>query len=223
MHGDIPSIIYGVQEDYKKLYYSDPDAARKVPITIGPGYGVLKMGTLLSVNTGAASPNKGQFFPFDPAAITGAENAPGRSYVVATVANGTAIAYVTLPDSYRFVVNDDIIICDNDLEANMDNGSVIISIDRTTYTHMAVITFTTAVGDDFTAAKFAYVTLEGNFVAVGVLEKSVDTGTGVNSQGAHATLILGNAVLYQGMLLNLDSGGRTDLKSVAFGQFENIP
>ena len=218
---DTPNIIRGVQEDYKKLYYSDPAAALKVPITIAPGYGVLKQGTVLSRNTSAGS--AGNFFPYDPTAtITGAENAPGRAYLVASQTSGTAVCNVTIADSYKFAVADDILIIDNDGEAQLDNGGAITAIDRTTYTSYAVITFTTATGDTFTTAKFAYAALEGCVTAVGILEKSVDTGTGVNSKGALATLIIGNCVLYSGMLLNLDSAAQTDISASTIGQYAYI-
>jgi hypothetical protein len=221
MASDTPHIIYGTQEDYKKLYYSDPDAALKVPITIAPGYGVLKMGTVLSRNTSAGS--AGNFMPYDPTAtITGAENAPGRSYLVADQTSGTAVCNVTIADSYRFAVGDDILIIDSDGEVNLDNGGAITAIDRTTYTNYAVITFTTATGDTFTTAKFAYACLEGSVTAVGILEKSVDTGTGVNAKGALGTLIISNCVLYYGMLLNLDSNAQTDISASTLGQYAYI-
>jgi hypothetical protein len=225
MAQDIPNIIYGTQEDYKKLYYSNPDAALKVPVTISPGWGVLKQGTVLARNTSALTTgNQGKLFPYDPSlAVTGAENAPGRSYLVADQTTGTAVCNVTINDSYRFSIGDDIIICDSDLEANSDNGGAITAIDRTTYTNYAVITFTTNTGDTFTTTKFAHAMLEGCFDAVGILEKSVDTGIGLNSKGALATLILGNCVLYSGMLLNFDSGAATDLSGSTFGQYTYIP
>ncbi len=220
---DIPSIIYGSQVDYKKLYFSEPLAALKVPITISPGWGILKMGTILAKNTSALTTgNSGLFFPYDPTAtITGAENAPGRAYLVADSSTNDYV-YVTLEDSYKFKVGDDIIICDDDGEGSLDNGGAIISIDRTTYTHMAKITFTVSLGDDFTTAKFAYAAPEGFETAVGILEKSVDTGAGTDSKGAVATLILGNCVLYSGMLLNLDSNAATDVSATSFGQFHYI-
>lgn len=220
--GDIPHLIYGTQEDYKKLYYSEPTAALKVPVTVSPGWGVLKMGTVMALNA-SASGRIGQCFPYDPTlTITGAENAPGRSYLVADQSTGTAVCNVLIEDSYRFTVGDDILIIDSDGEAQLDNGGAILSIDRTTYTNYAVITFTTNTGDTFTTAKFAYAVPEGAVTAVGILEKSIDTGYGQYAQGAVATLILGNAVLYSGMLLNLNAGAVTDLSAATFGQFTYI-
>ena len=220
MAQDIPNIIRGTQEDYKKLYYSDPQAALKVPITIAPGYGVLKMGTVLARNTSAGS--AGNFLPYDPSgSITGAENAPGRVYLVADSGTNDYV-YVTMADSYKFAVGDDIIIIDSDGEGALDNGGAITAIDRTTNTHMAKITFTVTLGDDFTVAKYAFATLEGFNTEVGILEKSVDTGTGQNAKGDLATLIVGNCVLYTGMLLNLDSNAQTDVSSGSIGQYTYI-
>ena len=218
---DAPSIIYGLQEDYKKLYYSNPEAALKVPITISPGWGVLKMGTVLSKNASAAG-RVGQFFPYDPTAtITGAEQAPGRAYLLADTSTNDYV-YVSIDDSYMFMVGDDLIVCDSDGEGTAENLGAITAIDRTTYTHMAKITATSSVSDSKTVAKFGYATPEGYNTAVGILEKSVDTGTGVNAKGALATLILGNCVLYKGMLLNLDSNAQTDLSASTLGQYAYI-
>jgi len=224
MAQDTPNIIRGVQEDYKKLYYSDPSVALKVPVTISPGWGVLKQGTVLARNTSALTTGHlGKMLPYDPTlTITGAENAPGRAYLVQSQTTGETTLNVTIDDSYKFKVGDDILIIDSDLEGALDNGGAITAIDRTTYTNFAVITFTTATGDTFTTAKFAYATAEGAVTAVGVLEKSVDTGTGVNSKGALATLIIGNCVLYTGMLLNMDAGAVTDLTAATFGQYTYI-
>jgi hypothetical protein len=172
---------------------------------------------------GSAAGQKGTFLPYDPTVVgvTGAEVAPGRAYLVSSSGTNTYV-YVTLADSYKFTVGDDIYIVDSDGEAHSDNGGAITEIDRTTYTHMAKITFTTQLGDDFTTAKFAFATLEGFNTAVGILEKSVDTGTGENAKGAVATMILGNCVLYAGMVLNLDSNAITDLSVGSIGQFYYI-
>jgi len=215
---DTPHILYGEQTDYKRLYYSEPLAALTVPISIGPGFGVLRPGTTLAQNNSAAG-NDGKMIPYDPTAtITGAEIAPGRAYLVADSGGATTVN-VTIPDSYKFIVGDDLIIVDSDGEAYAENLGAITDIDRDTYSSYAVITFTETLSDTFTTAKFAYVVQEGYNTAVGIVEKSVDCGTGLNSQGADASMILGNAVLYTGVLLNLDSNALTDLSATAFGQF----
>lgn len=213
---DIPSLIYGGQEDYKRLYYSNPDAALVLPITISPGFGVLKMGTAIAENASAAG-NDGKFLPYDPTTtITGAEVAPGRAYLVQSSGAAATELYVTMDDSYKFIVGDDVIINDDTTAA--ENLSAITAIDRTTYTHMAKITVTVATGvTSFTTARFAYITLEGYDVCKGILEKSVDTGTGVNAKGAGANLIISNAIVITGMLTNVDAAALTDISGTAFG------
>lgn len=218
---DIPSIVLGSQTDYRKLFYSEPEAALKVPVTIQAGYGVLAMGTVLAKNNSAAG-NKSKLIPYDPhATITGAEKAPNRAYLVQSSGTSATNLYITLDDSYKFSVGDDVYIADNTTAA--ENLGAITAIDRTTYTHMAGITVTTASGGtSFTTARFAYIACEGYDTAVGVLEKSVDTGTGEDAKGALASLILGNCVLYTGMLLNMDANARTDLSASTFGNFTYI-
>jgi len=216
MASDIPHILYGEQTDYKKLYDSNPDAALKVRITLSPGCGVLAMGYALSQNDSAAG-NDGKYLPYDPTAtITGAEVAPGRAYLVQDSGTTATDLYVTMDDSYKFIVGDDVIV--NDDTTTAENLSAITAIDRTTYTHMAKITVTTATGGtSFTTARFAYITIEGYDTCDGILEKSVDTGTGVNAKGAIASMIVSNAILYSGMLTNVDSAARTDLSASVHG------
>ena len=222
MASDTPYVIRGTQEDYKKLYYSEPMAALKVPVTLQAGFGQLDMGTALAKHTSASGEYTGRMFPYDPtASITGAETAPGRAYLVSNSGTTDKFVYVTIDDSYKFKVGDDVII--NDDTTSAENVGAVTAIDRTTYTHMAKITFTTAIGGTaFTTARFAYLTLEGYDTCAGILEKSVDTGTGKNAKGALATLILGNCVLYTGTLLNVDSAARTDISATQFGNYTYI-
>ena len=226
-HGDTPYLVRGVQDDYRKLYFSDPVAARKVPISIQAGYGLLKSGTALALNKSAAG-NIGKLVPYNPTTFTGAEDHPGRAYLVANTGTTDKFVYVSMDDSYKFAVGDDVIL--NDDTTSAENKGAITAIDRTTYPHMAMITFTAAIGGTaFTTARKAYICVEAgdntnNYSdCVGILEKSVQTGVGVNSQGALATLILGNALLYEGMLTNLDSAAKTDIGASSWGQYLEIP
>jgi hypothetical protein len=107
-----------------------------------------------------------------------------------------------------------------------ENLGKITAIDRTTYPHMAVMTTTVAIGGTaFTVARKAHVKVEAgdssnNYSdAVGILAVSVDTGTGVNAQGAVAPIILSNAQLYEGMLTNLDAAAKVDIGGASFGRF----
>lgn len=219
---DIATISYGTQEDYKRLYYSNPDAALKVPVTLQAGYGKLEAGTILAENLSAAG-GDGKFLPYNMTTIDGT-TVFGRAYLVANSGTTDSYVYVSMDDSYKFAVGDDVCIVDD--TTSTENLGAITAIDRTTYPHMAKITFTTAIGGTaFTTARFAYICVEAgdssnNYSdAVGVLEKTVDTGTGSTAKGAIATMILKNAILYSGMLANVDSAARTDLGASTFGQY----
>lgn len=220
---DIPAIYHGEQDDIRRLYYSDPMSALKVPVTLQAGYGVLKKGNILAKNVSAAG-GKDLLVPYNPTSFTGAEIHPGRAYLVSNTGTADSFVYVTMDDSYKFQVGDDLVINDDTTAA--ENLGAITAIDRTTYPHMAKISFTTAIGGTaFTTARKAYVCVEAgdntnNYSdAVGILEKSVDTGTGVTAKGALATLVLGNCVMYEGVLFLLDSAAKTDLSASSFGQF----
>lgn len=223
---DTPHVLYGAQQDYKKLYYSEELAALKVPVTLQAGYGVLKAGTALSKNLSAAG-GVGKLLPYNPTTFTGAETHPGRAFLVADSGTTATELYVNMDDSYKFAVGDDVII--NDDTTTAENLGAITAIDRTTETHRAKITVTTATGGtSFTAARKAHLLVEagtsGNNYSdgVGILEKSVDTGTGQYAKGALATLILGNCVLYTGMLTNVDAAFNTDVSASTFGNYTYI-
>jgi hypothetical protein len=212
-----------VQTDYKRLYYSNPDAALKVPVTLMAGYGVIEQGTMIAKNLSAAG-KAGLLLPYNPTSFTGAEDHPGRAYLVANSGTTDKFVYVNQDDSYKFNVGDDLIINDNTTTA--ENLGAITAIDRTSELHRAMITATTAIGGTaFTTARKAYVCVEAGTSSnlysdcVGILEKSVDTGIGVNAKGAVATLIWGNCVLYEGMLTNIDAAAKTDISASSFGQY----
>jgi len=215
---DIPQVNYGLQTDYKRLYYSEPEAALKVPVTLMAGYGKLEQGTGLALN-GSAGGQKGKVFPYDPnAAPTGQMVRPAAAFLVTDSGTTTKILYTTLEDSYKFEVGDDVFIEDDTTAA--ENLGAITAIDRTTYTNRAKITVTTNVGGtSFLTSRFAYLAVEGYTTCVGILEKTVDTEKGSLAKGAVATMILGNCVLYNGMLTNVDSQALTDISGTAYGQY----
>lgn len=223
---DIPQIQHGVQKDYKRLYYSNRMAALTVPITIQAGYGLLEQGTALSKNLSAGA-NAGLLLPYNPTTFTGAENHPGRAYLVADTHATTPDAYVSQDDSWKFKVGDDLIVNDDTTAA--ENLGAITAIDRDSDQSRAKITATTNIGGTaFTTARKAYVSVEAGdntnaySDCVGILEKSVHTGTGVRAAGAVAELILGNVVLYDGLLTNFDAAAVTDLSAATFGQYVYI-
>ncbi len=218
---DIPAVDYGVQWDYKKLYYSDHMAALRVPVTIQAGYGLIRAGTTLARNISAAG-GLDLLVPYNPTTFPANIIEAGRAYLV-TDSGLTSQFYVTLDDSYKFIVGDDLIINDN--VSGAENLGAITAIDRTTDTHRAMITVTTTATVSFTTARRAHVFVEAGDTTnngsdcVGILEKTVNSGIGEKSKGAVASLILGNCVLYEGLLTNLDAAAIADLGVLTFGQY----
>lgn len=219
---DTPSIVYGAQKDYKKLFFSNEGAAIVKQITIPAGYGELEAGMALARNASAAG-SLGKYVPYNPTTFTGTEDHPGRANLVADPGAGASIVYVTLDDAYKFIVGDDLII--NDDSETVENLGAITEVDVTTYTHMGKITATTNISATFLTAQFVYVCVEAGDSSnnysdcAGILEKAVDAGTGSSAQGAIATMILKNANLYTGMLVNVDAAALTDLSATEDGQY----
>jgi hypothetical protein len=222
MGSDTPHVIYGSQVDYKKLFFSDYDAALILPGQVQAGYGVLEKGTALARNLSAAG-NAGKHVPYNPTTFDGTQDHPGRAYLVSSLSSGETSGEVSIEDSYKFAVGDDIIIVDDDAAVN---GGAIGSIDRTTYTNRAVIAFTTAITDGSPTGDNAYACIEAgdntnNYSdCVGILAAGVNTGIGKDARGAQAPILISNAIIYSGSLVNFDSAARTDLGSSDNGQFE---
>jgi len=222
---DIPAVDYGNQWDYKKLYYSDHMAALRVPVTLQKGCDLVRAGTTLARNISAGG-GLNLLVPYNPTIFPVSIDI-GRAYLITDSGALATTLYVTLEDSYKFMVGDDIIINDNSTAA--ENLGAITAIDRTTDSFRAAITVTIAVGaTSFTTARRAHISVEaGNSSnnysdCVGILEKTVNTGTGEKSKGAVSTLILGNCVLYEGLLTNLDAAAIVDLGVSTFGQYVYI-
>jgi len=219
IHGETPYLVRGDQSDYKRLFYSRPEQALMRDVSISAGYGVLKAGTPLAINESAAG-NVNEYVPYvqttpDSSDVT----QKGRAFVLQT-ATGTSV-YVTQDDSYKFEVGDDLIIVDTGTTA--ENLGAITAIDRTTYQHMAVITFTETISGTFTVAQSAAVHVEAGDSSnsysdcVGILASSVDTGTGEYAKGALAPIILSSAILYEGCCEGLDAAAKTDISAASNG------
>lgn len=222
-YGDTPYVVRGQQTDYRRLLYNEFDHVLSIPITCQAGYGTLKQGTAMSENLSAAG-NDGRYLPYCPTTFTGGEAYdPGRAYLVADVGSGETEAQVTMDDSYKFAVGDDLI--GNSSGQGSENLGAITAIDRTTYTNRAVITFTSASTEGFATANVGHVLVEAGTAAnnysdcVGILATAVETGTGENAKGGQGVLILSNAVMYTGMIWNLDSAAQTDISSTARGKY----
>jgi len=224
VYGDTPYMVRGGQEDYKRIFYSDQNDALTKPISLPGGYGVIKGGTVMGMVSESTS-RAGYYVPYAaeggswPGA--GLQAAwPGITYTAEDQAVQKTFS-VTLEDSYRFAVGDHLFGTDTD-GTKTDLGA-ITAIDRTTYSHVAIITVTNNCAV-CTVAKGSGVAIQTTTsdpftLAMGILLSSVDTGIGENSKGAQGTLVLSHAVLYQASLLGYNSDVATDLGSSSDGKF----
>ena len=223
--GDTPHVYDGLPVDYSRLLYSEFDYVLSLPIQLSAGYGTLKQGTAIAKNLSALTTgNKGQYVPYNPTTVDdGAAYQPGRAFLIDDIASGESTFQVTLSESYKFKVGDDVII--NTDAAAAVNGGAITAIDRTTYSHKAEITFTTAITNGAPIADAACAAVEagtsGNGFSdcVGILAGAVETGTGENAKGGAGVLMISNFTMYSGMAWNFDAAAITDLSAVDFGKY----
>lgn len=218
IRGETGYINRGADQDYKKIMYSRIEQALVKEITISGGWGVLKAGTIMALNKSAAG-NYYKYFPYQPATPDSSSTDQKSAFVVSTP-SGTSVV-VTMEDSYKFVVGDDLIL--DDSGTSPENLGAITAIDRTTYKHIATITVTETISGTFTVSEDACVYPEGGAAtpwsdAVGILLATVDTGTGEDAKGANAPMLVSNAIVYKNLLTNYDSAAGTDLSATADGQ-----
>lgn len=233
IRGDTPQQVFqGSRFRGPELYRSNRDIALLKDKTLGPGYGLLPAGTLLAENKSAAG-NTGLLVPYimDDSTNVNDEQQCGVSWLVTDYVSGATDLYVTLSDSYRFKVGDDIIFGYNNSGSwGATNGGAITAIDRTTYPNRAKISFTTGVSSaSYTTANYAGCWVEASATDSGkrstaayILDMDVDTGTGDDegrdAKGAVAPVLLSNAILNKGAICNYDTQGAvTDLGGVADG------
>jgi len=220
--GSTPQLNRGPEvPGYKALYFSIREIALIKDKTCQPGYGVLRAGTIMAENISAAG-GKGLLVPC--ATTLFAVGDVGRAFALVDVATGVDVINVTMEDSYKFKVGDDLILANNDGGGEYGNGAAIISIDRTTMPHYAIITFTTGIATaNNTVAKACCCYVEAGAAtklstAKYILDKDVDTGVGVDAQGANVPVLISNAILYTNSLVNFDAAAKTALGTVDDGQ-----
>jgi hypothetical protein len=144
----------------------------------------------------------------------------GRAFLLQDASG--ANFYVTMDDSYKFKVGDDLIILDSDTStSSSENLGAITAIDRTTYVHMAKITTTSSISGAFTVALSACLQVEAGASssnsyseAIGILMSTVDTGKGENAKGAQAPMLISNAIVYKGAIPCYDAALLVDLNGV---------
>jgi len=243
--GTIPQVRQGYETPGLRPLYHDKKAARIIEATIAPGFGILKAGTIMAENASAAG-NKGKLVPYVPDSVVAASSKDpsyiGAAFLVQTPGATDAFVYVTLKDSYKFIIGDDIIVA---YGTTRTNGGAITAIDRTTNPHMAKITFTSALssGTDYTPAAGAHCYVESGAsgklcAAKYILDQDIDTGDGDRVDehldgssslnpplGALASILLGGAIIYKGSLVNYDAQVLTDIGTTimrVIGRFIDI-
>jgi len=222
--GDAPYIYRGSQDDFKRLFYSDPTRCLAKAITIPAGYGVVKAGAIMG-KISESTNRVDQYVPYTGLdsvgnVAAGVSNLFGAAFLTSDPSTGTT-CYVTLDDSYKFAVGDHLVAGDSDL-SNTDLGA-ITAIDRTTYTHIAAITVSNSCGSE-TMAKGAVITIQTTTASpyvkgTGVLKGTVDTGVGSTAKGGTGVLVLKNAMLYKDSLYNYNADVLTDLSGVEDGRY----
>jgi hypothetical protein len=199
---------------WKALFHSVRDIALIYDKTIRPGFGVLRAGTVMTQLYGGT-----ELVPYPTTTRT--TITPSRTYVVSDVAAQATTLRVLIADSYRFAVGDTIILCNNSASGVFEDLGAITAIDRTTYPNFAVITPTTAVANvsTHTVANSTNIYHKGAvgtpFIAASyILDKDVDTGEGAGSLGGLTSVVVSNAILNYGSLVNIDAGAITNLSAV---------
>jgi hypothetical protein len=132
------------------------------------------------------------------------------------------VCQIKKDDAYMFAVGDHLLAVDSDATP-VDLGA-IVTIDTTTYPHIAVITATNNVTTDIDVATFGFIAIQTQTStpftnAVGALVGGVDTGYGVNAKGGQGAIAISNFIAYLGMIPNYDSGALTDLGGVAVNNY----
>lgn len=210
----------------KPLFHSVRDIALILDKTVQGGYGYLKAGTVMAVNASAAG-GKGLLVPYVPYAHDvelGANSALG---IAPFVKDGlTSHVYVSILDSYKFVVGDELALQNVQNDLSPVTSGAIISFDRTTSPLWADITVTTAyTATEITLAHQAYariVTGSGGELTTPayILDKDIDTGYGPEALGALTSVVVSNCILYKNSLINMTTEAIAALTgSVVDGRF----
>lgn len=220
--GDTPQIVRNPEgRGIKRLFYSVRDIALVKDKTVAAGYGVLEAGTVMAVNTSAAG-GKGELVPYVPVysnVAFGTDSAIGISALVDDGVSGSV--KVSLADSYKYKVGDDLVAENNAGEGPLALGA-ITAIDRTD-TRFAIITCGAYTATNVTVAKNAYIYVEAGAsdpwsTAKFILDKDIDTGIGEEAAGALTSVVISNAILYTGSLVNATAEAIAALGAVTDGQ-----
>jgi hypothetical protein len=214
-NGDGPQQNFGpMTRGQKALFKSQREMAGIDQVMYKAGFGYLAPGQIMGKNS-----YDSKLVPYVPDTyVIGVTK--GVTPVLADVANAATTLYVSMDDSYKFVVGDSLILREGTVYA--DCGA-ITAIDRTTDNWRALITFTTATAvATFTTANSTVVYPKsgttGKFsAAFTICDMGVDTGYGYNRESnaaphdGLASAVFKNAVLYKNALVDYDSTVLTGL------------
>lgn len=212
MYGETPYLVRGSQIDSKLIFGSDVNQALTRPVSLVGGYGVLPAGTIIGEIT-ESTDRAGRGVPY--AIQTTVEPALpfiGGAYIVTDGLSDTNVV-VTMADSYKFAVGDHLGAVDSD-EAPVDLEA-IASIDRTSYSHIAVIVAGQNLTSGITVGNGGFVHIQTDTstpftTAKGFLLVGVDTGVGENAKGADGVIIVSHAQIRHSLILNYDAGALAD-------------
>lgn len=210
-----------------QLFHSKEDQAHIMTGMVTPGWGVLRKGMVMSVNKSAAG-NKGLLVPHvvdDYTDMTNTLLNKGRIFLLEDTADAGDSVKVSLEDSYKLVVGDDLIISDD--TTTEENLGAITAITR--YAGWAVVEFTDAIGGTaFTTARYANVYVEAGSATpwsdpLCILTRDIDTGlNGVITSERMAPCLVGNAVLYETNVYNYNSDTLDSLSARKAGMNDNF-
>ena len=215
--GSIPQLNRsGQTPGTKPLFHSVRDIALIIDKTCKAGYGYLRAGTIMCINTADED-----LVPY-PEADEDVNVGNAKAYLTVDSGSANATVEVTNEESYKFAVGDSLILNDDTTTAE-DLGAIVSIVPGTN--GIAVITVTDDIGaTSFTTARDAYVTCKsdtsaGFTKAAYILDQDVNTGIGEDALGAITSVVISNAVLYSASMVNSDSAARTDLGTVSDGRF----
>lgn len=218
--GNTPQILRsGETPGSKRLFHSERSIALIKDKTIEAGYGYLKAGTAMAVNTTSSA-----LIPYVPTGLV-AYGTFAVATALATLASTATTITVPLATIARFTAGDNLILVRNNAGAQAfhDGGAIVSAAKVNDYS--ALITFTAALDTDanFTTANFASCFVEGDASspytkAVYILDKDCNTGEGEDALGANVSVVISNAILYTTSLVNWDAAAVTDMSAVTDGQ-----
>ncbi len=213
--GAVPQVnLTGMTRTVKKrLFFSRRESALLLEKTVRGGFGHLDVGTVMAVLAG-----DDRIVPFAAFTTTTDHSPIGKSYLTANAAgNGAdATCRISLSDSYRFAVGDTCVLYSNN-GAGVWERCTILTINRTGTT--ALITMSANITSaQFTTAQNACLMHRTGAAADDttaldnstfyILDQDIDTGEGedtVTLNGALASVVVSNAVLYEDVIENINA------------------